>query len=111
MNSIILEEIGNENLGLVTIIDVKVTDDLRQASVYYSVYGDESVKTYTMQKIEESTPLFRYQIGKRIRLRFVPEIRFLYDQTPQRAERIFELLSEINKKKPKRIPKCPRKKH
>ena len=100
VSQIILKEIQDPNLGLVTITHVKVTPDLRMARIFYSVYGSAKEQRLSKEVLEKATAFVRFLIGKRIYLRYTPEIVFEYDDTPARADRIFHLLEETKKVKP-----------
>lgn len=91
----IIQELDISELGFVTITGVKLTDDLLDAKVYYSIIGSE-------EKIKDSTkilntllPEIRHQIARRINLRRTPVITLIFDKTPEHANKIFEILEKI----------------
>lgn len=86
-------------MGFVTITEVKVTDDLQHAKVYFTVYGSQQERIKTERLLRKMTPFVRYQIGQRIRLRYTPEIVFYYDETIERAARIDELINKMHQGK------------
>ncbi|MDZ7332040.1 MAG: 30S ribosome-binding factor RbfA [candidate division KSB1 bacterium] len=79
----------------VTVTFVKVTDDLKHASIYYRVLGDESAKAGASKGLERAKRFIRFEIGQRTELRFVPEIEFFYDEGLDEAARIELLLHQI----------------
>ncbi|MDZ7379805.1 MAG: 30S ribosome-binding factor RbfA, partial [candidate division KSB1 bacterium] len=81
-------------IGQITITEVTVTDDLRLAKVYVATAADPGVRAATMQALERATSFLRAQLGARIRIRYTPELRFFYDDTLDRAERIDRLLRD-----------------
>ncbi|MFB0526233.1 MAG: 30S ribosome-binding factor RbfA [bacterium] len=99
ISAILQKQIKNRQLGFVTITEVKVTDDLQHAKVYFTVYGSERERITTEKLLKKMTPFVRYHIGQRIRLRYTPEIVFYYDQTIERAARIDELINKIHQEK------------
>jgi len=99
ISEILRKQIKNPQLGFVTITEVKVTDDLQHAKVYFTVYGSEQERVTTEKLLKRMTSFVRYHIGQRIRLRYTPEITFQYDQTIERAARIDELINKIQQEK------------
>jgi ribosome-binding factor A len=83
--------------GIVSVTDVDLSADYGYAKVYISVYGTEEQKENTMAAIEDSTPYIRKEVGKRIRLRHVPEIEFRRDDSLERGSRITNLIDKISK--------------
>lgn len=79
-----------------TVTDVEVVDDLRFVKIFVSVMGTEAEKAETMVGLENATGFLRSQLGARVRLRFTPEIRFVLDNSLDRAMRINELLETIH---------------
>ena len=84
--------------GLVSIMDVEVSHDNSFAKVYYSIFGgDDEQKEKTKEAIEKHTPQIRYEIGKRIRLRLTPELRFIFDDSIERGTKVTEILNKISR--------------
>ena len=84
--------------GLVSILDVEVSHDNSFAKVYYSVFGgEEGSKEKTMEAIKEHTPKIRYEVGKRIRLRLTPELRFVYDDSIERGSKVNEIIEKLSR--------------
>jgi len=83
--------------GVVSIMDVEVSHDNSFAKVFYSVFGSDEQKEKTMEIVEKSTSKIRYEIGKRIRLRLTPELRFIYDDSMERASKVNDLLGKISR--------------
>lgn len=83
--------------GLVSILDVEVSHDNSYAKVYYSVFGSEEQKEKTMEAIKQNTSKIRYEIGKRIRLRLTPELRFIYDNSIERGSKVNEIIDKISR--------------
>ena len=83
-------------LGFVTITGVDTAPDLRSAKVFYSVLGDEDEAESTARALERATPRVRSEIGKRVRLKYLPELRFEPDYGIEQGLRIERLLAEIH---------------
>ncbi|MFA5090129.1 MAG: 30S ribosome-binding factor RbfA [Candidatus Omnitrophota bacterium] len=92
---IIHDELKDPRLGFVTIIDVEVTADLRQAKIFFSVLGSEEEHKKTKAALDSATGFIRKLIAERIKLRFAPEISFREDRSGEYAARIEEVLNEI----------------
>lgn len=84
-------------LGVVSILDVEVSHDNSYAKVIYSVLGSDEQVEKSKEIIEKSTSKIRYEIGKRIRLRLTPELRFIYSNGLEEASRVNELLNKISR--------------
>lgn len=83
--------------GLVSIVDVEVSHDNSFAKVYYSILGNEEQKKQTKEAIQHHVPQIRYEVGKRIRLRLTPELRFIYDDSIERGSRVTEIIDKISR--------------
>lgn len=83
--------------GVVSIMDVEVSHDNSFAKVYYSVFGTEEQVAKTIEAMEHNTSKIRYEVGKRIRLRLTPELRFIYDDSIERGSKVQEILDKISR--------------
>ena len=84
-------------LGVVSIIDVEVSHDNSFAKVIYSVLGSPEQIEKSKEIIEKSTPKIRYEVGKRIRLRLTPELKFLYSDSFEKGSRVTEIIDKISR--------------
>jgi len=91
---IIQREIRDPGMGFVTVLGVKMSDDLKDAKVYLSIYGDEEQKAATLAALKRSTNYITFLLGKRIQLRTMPELHFVIDDTYEKAARIEEILKK-----------------
>jgi ribosome-binding factor A len=92
ISKILLKELKDPRIGFVTITKVAVTDDLRNAKVYYSVFGGEQEKEDSFQGLESATGYIKRELGRRMRLKYMPEITFLFDDSLEYGAHIEELL-------------------
>src|SRR5262245_62518156 len=92
---LLAREVHDPGIGFVTLTRVDVSPDLQQARVFYTALGDEKTRQASGRAIERASPFLRRQIGARLRLRRVPELRFLYDESIAGQDRIEQLLNEI----------------
>lgn len=96
ISMIIQQEIKDPGLGFITIIDVKMTEDLKYAKVYYSVYGSDEEKERSAQALKRATSYIKHLLGDRVRMKFMPEITFVYDTEQEKAARIDEILKKAS---------------
>ncbi|HBT18535.1 MAG TPA: 30S ribosome-binding factor RbfA [Clostridiaceae bacterium] len=82
--------------AMITITDVEVTSDLRYAKVYVSIFGTETEKEESFLGLKNSAGFIRREVGKRIQLRYVPELIFVVDDTIDRGMHIDELIKKAN---------------
>jgi len=83
--------------GMVSVLDLEVSHDNSYAKVFYSVFGNDEQKEKTMEIIEKNTSKIRYEVGKRIRLRLTPELRFIYDDSIERGSKVTDLINKISR--------------
>ena len=83
--------------GVVSILDVEVSHDNSFAKVIYSVLGSPEQIEKDKEIIEKNTSKVRYEVGKRIRLRLTPEIRFVYSDGLEKGSRVTELIDKISR--------------
>ncbi len=83
--------------GVVSIVDVEVSHDNSFAKVIYSVLGSDEQIEKSKEIIEKSTPKIRYEVGKRIRLRLTPELKFIYSDSFEKGSRVTEIIDKISK--------------
>lgn len=83
--------------GVVSIVDIEVSNDNSFAKVIYSVLGSEEQIEKTKEIIEKSTPKIRYEVGKQIRLRLTPELKFVYTDSLEKGSRVNELINKISR--------------
>jgi len=86
--------IKDPRLGFVTVTDARLTGDLREASVFYTVLGDDTARSATAAALESARGLIRSEVGKRLGLRHTPSVAFFLDAVPDNANHIEELLAK-----------------
>ena len=99
--------VHDPGIGFVTLTRVKVSPDLQQARVFYTMLGDAAKRKDTERALVRATPFLRRQIGARIRLRRVPEIRFEFDESVENQDRIERILLELKSEREERAPAEP----
>ena len=84
--------IKDPRLGFVTITDVRVSTDLRDASVFYTVFGDDESRQSTAAALESARGMLRTEVGRQTGLKFTPSLAFVPDAIPENAKLVEELL-------------------
>ena len=84
----------------VTVTDVEVTHDLSFAKIYVTVLGDMAERKSTLEALAHAAGFVRREIGQRLELREVPEIRFLYDDSLDKGGRVEALLRRLERGEP-----------
>jgi ribosome-binding factor A len=85
------------DIGFVTFTGVKTTDDLMEARVFYSVLGSEEERARTAEILESLGREFRSEMRHLESLRRSPKLIFVYDETPEKAARVFEILEKLHR--------------
>ncbi|WP_321531520.1 30S ribosome-binding factor RbfA [uncultured Desulfuromonas sp.] len=94
ISDIMLRGLRDPRVGFVTITSVDVSSDLRHAKIFFTVMGEESDAEKTQQGLDSAVPFLRRELGKRMKLRHVPDLVFKYDTSIAYGSHIEELLKE-----------------
>jgi ribosome-binding factor A len=86
-------QVKDPRLGMVTITDAKLTPDLRDATLYYTVYGDDAARAESAAALESARGVLRTQVGRQTGVKFTPTLTFVADVVPEHAAQIDELLA------------------
>ena len=81
----------------ITVTGVKVSPDLHDGRVFYSVFGDQDVAEECGRWLREKTGEIRHMVGKQVILKNVPKLEFVHDLSPERGTRVSQVLDEIEK--------------
>jgi ribosome-binding factor A len=100
MADLIRVHIRDPKLGMVTVSDVEVTRDLAIAKVYLTFLGGQLNDTDATTRVASYAQVLRRELGKRIRIRTVPEVRFVFDDTLARGMRIDAILESLDRHGP-----------
>lgn len=90
-------EIKDPGMGLITVGDVELSKDLSHARVYFTVMGDESAVGTTRAALARASGFLRRALGKRMRLRIVPELQFVFDDSELRGARVDALIEQARR--------------
>ena len=93
-------------IGLVTITGVKMSPDLREARVFWTVHGDAEQRKHTGRGLDKARGFLRHEIGVQLKLRVTPELSFTYDEAIDRGERIELLIRKVHEEERERAPQA-----
>jgi ribosome-binding factor A len=93
--SLLTRDVHDPGIGFLTITRVKVSADLQQARVYYTIIGDDKAKRESARALGRATPFLRRQVGQRLRLKRVPELTFFFDESIEHGDRIERILQQL----------------
>lgn len=91
---IIMHKLKDPRLGFVTVTEAKVSDDLRHAKIYISVFEDAK-REETLKILMSSARFIRSELAKRVKIKFIPEILFRFDASLEYGAKIDKILHEI----------------
>ena len=98
VSRIILQELKDPRLGFVTVTDARITGDLREATVYVSLFGSDEEKKNTLAALSKAQGYIRSEVGKRLGIRYSPQIEFKEDESLEYGMKIESILHDIEKK-------------
>jgi ribosome-binding factor A len=96
VGEIIEFKISDPQKGMITLTGARVSPDLRIASLNYTVFGDEVQRKKSAEVLKKAVPLIKKELKPYITSRFLPDLRFFYDDSLDYANHIDQLLKKIN---------------
>ena len=97
VSSMLLRVVKDPRLGFVTVTGVHLTGDLREATVYVSLFGSEKEKKESITALEMATGFIRRELGKRLKIYYTPQISFEQDTSLDYGMHIEGLIKQIHK--------------
>jgi ribosome-binding factor A len=95
-----IQGLRDPRVGFATVTSVKMSPDLRRATVYVSVLGDDEKRETSIEAIQHATPHLRSILGHEVRLKFLPSLEIVEDTTALMGERIETLLRQVGASTP-----------
>ncbi|NNC74584.1 MAG: 30S ribosome-binding factor RbfA [Acidimicrobiia bacterium] len=98
LREVVAEQVGDlkdPRIGFVTVTGVDTAPDLRHATVFYSVLGDEDEFAETHEALEHAAPHLQSIVARQVRMKYIPKLHFKVDETIERAMRINRILHDI----------------
>ncbi len=97
VSQLLTKEVSDPRIGSVTLTAAEVSKDLRHARIYFSLLTGNEGKAEVLTGLKSATGFIRAKMAKELKLRFVPTIEFVYDDTQDKARRIEDLLQQVKK--------------
>jgi ribosome-binding factor A len=98
LSQLIQRDLKDDRIGgIVSITDVETSNDCRRMRVFISVFGEEAQQLKTLEALNELAGQIRGEIGRRLRLRFAPELSFKLDNSLERGSHVTDLLGKISR--------------
>lgn len=94
---LVQQNVKDSMLGMVTISDVEVTRDMSLAKIYVSFLGEKDTPKKCVKRLMEYVPALRHELCKRIRMRVMPELRFVHDESIERGMQMEKLLQGLKR--------------
>jgi len=94
---IVQNQLKDPGLGFVTITGAKLSADLKQARIFYSVLGDEDSKQRTASALKRASGFIQNEVGRNLKLKYTPEILFEFDGSIEYGAHIEELIERIHR--------------
>ena len=94
--NLLTRQVRDPGIGFVTITSVRMTSDLQLARIYYSSIADARGHLASARALARATPFLRRQLGRRLSLKRVPTLEFIYDESLERQDRVAQLLEELH---------------
>jgi ribosome-binding factor A len=93
---LLTREVHDPGIGFLTITHVKVSPDLQQARVFYTTIGDQKSRKDSARALQRATPFLRRHVGRRLQLKRVPELTWMFDESIEKTDRIEQILQGLN---------------
>jgi ribosome-binding factor A len=90
--------VKDPRLGMVTVTEARVTPDLTEATVFYTVYGDDEARQDSARALESAKGLLRSQVGRATGVKTTPTLTFVHDRLPEDARHLTELIEEARER-------------
>jgi ribosome-binding factor A len=91
---LLLRDIKDPRIGMITLTSVEFSDDLKHARVYFSCVGDSSARERSLSGLRSAAGFIRSQVTRRLKLRYAPDLTFLFDPSLEVADRVATLLKD-----------------
>jgi len=101
LGEIVRRDFPPGDIGLITVNDVEVSADLKEAKIFVGVVGNPEAKRRAMNLLNGRRGQLQFELGRTIVLRYTPKISFHLDESVERGNRILSIMEELEQKEPK----------
>jgi ribosome-binding factor A len=98
LSDLLQREVRDPRVGMVTITSVDVSPDLSHAKVFFTILEQDKIAA-TVQGLQRAAGFLRSQLARRLKMYTTPELRFVYDESVERGDRLSQLIDSANRKK------------
>ncbi len=95
VSALLQKGLKDPRIGFITVTGVEMTPDLHLARIFFTIIGDEAARRETEAGLRRAVPYLRREIGRSLRMRYIPDLLFQYDSSIEYGNRIESLLREI----------------
>jgi len=95
---LIEQKLSDPNKGFITLTKVKLSPDLKLANIYFSVLGDIQGRERSFNILQKATNFLRKELGRNLRLKYLPQLRFFYDDSLDYRDHIDQIIKKIHDK-------------
>ena len=95
IGALLAKEVADPRIGFATITDVETSPDLRHAKVWVSVIGEKADRKETVRALQQAMGFIRHELGKRLRIKRIPDLHVHVDDSAERGTRVLHLLKEL----------------
>src|SRR5512146_1458000 len=95
IGALLAKEVADPRIGFATITDVETSPDLGHAKVWVIVIGQKADRDETLRALAQAMPYIRHELGKRLRIRRIPELHVRLDDSAERGTRVLHVLQEL----------------
>jgi|SRR5665648_186891 len=96
INNIIYRKINDPRIKFVTITRAKVSSDLKYADIFVTIFNDKKQQRKALEGLKNATKFIRGELGKELKIRYVPNIKFVIDQDLKHQYKLLKIITEIN---------------
>jgi len=96
INNIIYRKINDPRIKFITITRIKASSDLKYADVFVTILNDKKQKRKALEGLKNATKFIRGELGKDLKIRYVPNIKFMIDKDLEHQYKLMKIITEIN---------------
>ena len=96
INNIIYRKINDPRIKFVTITRVKISSDLKYADIFVTIFNDKKQQRKALEGLKNATKFIRGELGKDLKIRYVPNIKFIIDKDLEHQYKLLKMITEIN---------------
>jgi ribosome-binding factor A len=93
---LIEKKLSDPKKGFITLTRVKLSPDLKLANIYYSVLGDQTTRQQSGNTLNKANHFLRRELGRKVKLKYLPELRFFYDDSLDYSAHISSIIKKIH---------------